>query len=279
MNAVPPEFQFSQGSLGDYVACPRRFELRYVLRVAWPAVEAEPIAEQERRMEAGQTFHRLVQQHQVGIPAKQLARFAASDADLERWWLNYQTYRPWEIATGKHFPEIGLAATLAGYRLVAKYDLVVTTPEDEAVIIDWKTAARRTERRRLEEAMQTRVYRYLLARAGTALNGGRGFAPEQVTMVYWFAQYPAAPERLPYAAAQFASDAAHLTRLIEEITARPLGDFPLTNDERACRYCCYRSLCDRGQRAGALNEQDELAEPGDWRNFELDFDQIGEIAF
>lgn len=276
---VPLEFQFSQGSLQDYVTCPRRFELRYLLRAAWPAVEAEPVAEQERRLAAGQTFHRLVQQHQVGIPAERLARFAAVDADLERWWQNYAAYRPWESVAGRHFPEVGLSAALAGHRLVAKYDLVVVSPEGEAVIFDWKTSEKRTERRRLEAALQTRVYRYVLVRAGAALNNGRAFAPERVTMVYWFAQYPASPERFAYDAAQYAADEAYLTRLIAEATARLPGDFPLAADERVCRYCLYRSLCDRGQRAGALEAWEDAPEADDGLDFELDFDQIGEIAF
>ena len=56
------DFQFSQASLQDYVECARRFQLRYVERVAWPAPQAQPIFEYEQRLERGQVFHRLVQQ-------------------------------------------------------------------------------------------------------------------------------------------------------------------------------------------------------------------------
>ncbi|MCP4541151.1 MAG: PD-(D/E)XK nuclease family protein, partial [Chloroflexi bacterium] len=64
---LPADFQFSQASLQDYVDCPRRFQLRYVLRVAWPAPEAEPVLENERYLQQGAAFHRLVHQHALGL--------------------------------------------------------------------------------------------------------------------------------------------------------------------------------------------------------------------
>ena len=45
MSNLPADFHFSQGSLQDYVDCPRRFQLRYMMKLAWPAVEAEPAVE------------------------------------------------------------------------------------------------------------------------------------------------------------------------------------------------------------------------------------------
>ena len=57
---LDPEFEFSQGSLQDYVDCQRRFQLRYVERQAWPAVEAEPFLEREEHSEQGRRFHRLI---------------------------------------------------------------------------------------------------------------------------------------------------------------------------------------------------------------------------
>ena len=44
-----------------------------------------------------------------------------------------------------------------------------------------------------------------------------------------------------------------------------------------CRFCTYRSLCERG-RAGPLDLLDIEDELED-EDFELDFDQIAEIEF
>ncbi|MCZ7553427.1 MAG: PD-(D/E)XK nuclease family protein [Anaerolineales bacterium] len=41
---LPEGFHFSQTNLQDYRECPRRFKLRYMLGLAWPAIESEPAA-------------------------------------------------------------------------------------------------------------------------------------------------------------------------------------------------------------------------------------------
>ena len=68
-SSLPDRFTFSQSSLQDYTDCPRRFQLRYIEQLKWPAVESEPVLDNERRQQEGQLFHRLVQQHRIGLPA------------------------------------------------------------------------------------------------------------------------------------------------------------------------------------------------------------------
>ena len=70
---LPPDFQFSQGSLQDYVDCPQRFRLRHLLRLAWPAPPAEPLSLYEQHAQDGEAFHRLVHQHILGLPAGRLS--------------------------------------------------------------------------------------------------------------------------------------------------------------------------------------------------------------
>ena len=83
-------FQFSQASLQDFVDCRRRFQLRYLQRLPWPAVESEPVLENERTMRQGAEFHHMIQQHLIGIPAERLsARLEGGDPqaeELRRWW-------------------------------------------------------------------------------------------------------------------------------------------------------------------------------------------------
>lgn len=279
---LPADFHFSQGSLQDYVDCQRRFQLRYLLQVAWPALEAEPALENERHMQQGARFHRLVHQHLLGVPAQHLTPTAEQDEDLARWWQSYLRHSP-VPATGTRYPEITLSAPLAGYRLTATYDLVVVATEGRSLIFDWKTSRRRSPRQWLAGRLQTRVYPYLLVRAGADLNGGQPIEPEQVEMVYWFAEFPTRPERFVYNREQFAEDNGYLTGLIEEIKTLSLSDepLPLTPIEERCRFCVYRSLCDRGITAGPLDEIMDLAEflSEEALDVELDFEQIAEIEY
>ncbi|MBI4772397.1 MAG: PD-(D/E)XK nuclease family protein [Chloroflexi bacterium] len=276
---LPENFQFSQSNLQDFTDCRRRFQLRHLQRLAWPALQAEPALENERLTRLGADFHRLIQQHLLGVPAERLVALC-HDHDLARWWANYLQSAPAAVEGARH-PEIGLSAPLAGRRLLARYDLIVVAASGRALIYDWKTGARRPKRATLAGRLQTRAYPYLLLRAGAHLNGGRPLQPEQVEMVYWFAEHPDQPERFPYSPERYAQDAEYLTGLVEQIRGLGPDDFPLTGDLDRCRFCVYRSLCDRGAAAGPLAELAAgAAEAGDELAIgALDFEQIAEIAF
>jgi hypothetical protein len=278
------DFHFSQGSLQDFVDCQRRFQLRYLDRIAWPAVEAEPALENERHLQQGAAFHLMVQQHLVGVPEERLTAMSLADPDLAGWWRNYLHHVPAAVE-GLRVPEAVLSAPLAALgqrRLVAVYDLVVITPEGRAVIFDWKTSRQRPPRSWLAQRLQTRVYPYLLALAGQDLTGGEPLAPERIQMVYWFAGFPDRPERFAYSAEQQQEDGALLQRLVEQIATLSLGTdiFPLTPFEERCQFCVYRSLCNRGLGAGTVHELGyaDLA-AGAATDFELDFEQVIEVEY
>ncbi len=88
----------------------------------------------------------------------------------------------------------------------------------------------------------------MLVRAGAELNGGRPFEPSDISMVYWFAEFPGDSAPLAYDAKQYARDWQTLETTVREIESA--ADFPLTDEAAKCRFCTYRSLCDRGQAAG-----------------------------
>jgi hypothetical protein len=282
--ALPDNFHFSQGSLQDYVDCPRRFELRYLLRLAWPALQAEPAIENERFTRQGQDFHRLLYQHLSGVPAERLSRQQAAP-ELAEWWAAYLAQRAnpgglggW-LEGARLYPEITLAAPLGGVRLLAKFDLVAATPGGRLLILDWKTSRHRPRRAWLANRLQSRVYPYLLAQAGAQLNAGRPVDPAAVEMIYWFAAFPAEPERFPYSPARHAEDGAWLADLIAQIQATPGGGFALTGQAERCAFCQYRSLCDRGVQAGSLAQAEPGGEPDAEADLSLDFSQLGEIEY
>jgi PD-(D/E)XK nuclease superfamily len=228
--SLPPDFQFSQGGLQDFVECRRRFQLRYLLRQSWPAVPSEPVLEMERYMQQGARFHRLLQQHRLGLPVERLAPLA-QEQDLSRWWENYLHFSQGgglQALAGeeaRYYPEITLVAPLGPFRLLAKLDLLAVTPQGHALILDWKTSRKRPRRLWLAERLQTRVYPYLLTQAGAFLNAGTPFQPEQVEMVYWFADFPDQPERFPYTASAFQADLDYLAEMVAS-TAGPGRLFP-----------------------------------------------------
>ena len=272
---LSPDFAFSQGSLGDYAECPRRFELRYIRRMRYPALEVRQALDYEARIRKGQRFHNLLQQHLLGVPADLLARSLADDEELRDWW---------EIALREGLAglprerraETALESSLAGQRLLAKYDLLALEPGGDAVIIDWKTGGRLPDRAVLENRMQTIVYRYVLARAGAQLYGGP-ISPERIRMDYVYVAAGGARLSFPYSAARMAADEARLKDMIGAINAA--AEFPLTEDERRCRFCNFRSYCDRGEAGDIYDFDYDAAEEDDDDALALDFEQIAEIEF
>ena len=265
----------SQSSLQDYVDCARRFQLRYLDRLSYPAIESEPALENEKHIQEGEYFHRLAQQYLIGIPAEQIAKLA-NTPNLQKWWENFLNAKD---LTGLKdmsglYTETSLSAPLGNFRLLAKYDLIAIE-KDKATIYDWKTYRKRPRDEWLSARMQTRVYRALLVHAGSHLNNGQPFAPEQIEMVYWFSDFPNEPARFAYTSAQYQRDWDLLLKLADEI--KSASSYPLTDDRTKCLYCPYRSYCERGVRAGDAEQAEAEKEAEEL--FNVNFEQIGEIEF
>lgn len=279
-------FAFSQSSLQDYEQCPRRFKLRYLEQLRWPAIESEPVAEAERLARLGADFHRLVHQHLIGLNEQLLTdSLSATEPDLRRWWSSYLSHRPPQLAEAVAlYPELKLSASLRGYLLLARFDVLVQLADGAFLIIDWKTTHRQPTRESLARRMQTRVYPWLLAQAGAALNNGAPIEPKNISMLYWYPEFPAEPERFSYSEILFQNNTSTLNELIFRIEhAVQADDFPLTDDLQRCRYCVYRSLCERGSVAGPLLETGGEPEPvaGDELDLslDLDWDQVAALQF
>ena len=255
--------------------CARRFKLRYLDRLSYPAVETEPALENEKHQQEGEYFHRLIQQYLIGIPAEHITRFA-NTPNLQRWWENFQNSKELMNLRGTSalYPEATLSAPLGKYRLLAKYDLIAIRDE-KVTIYDWKTYRKRPRNEWLSARMQTRVYRALLVQAGAHLNHGKPFEPEQIEMVYWFADFPDDPARLAYTSLQFTRDWDSLSKLSEELAST--SSYPLTEDRQKCLFCTYRSYCERGIQAGDIEQAESERESEEL--FDINFEQIGEIAF
>ena len=134
--------------------------------------------------------------------------------------------------------------------------------------------------------MQTRVYRALLVHAGAHLNNDVPFEPEQIEMVYWFSDFPNDPARFAYTSTQYKRDWDTLLKLSDEIKTAlrhslqsqdNASSYPLTDDRTKCMFCPYRSYCERGVRAGNVDQAEAEMEAEEL--FDVNFEQIGEIAF
>lgn len=268
--SLPEDFTFSQSMLQDFVDCPRRFELRYLLDARWPAQETAQALQYEAGQKKGQEFHHLAHQHALGIPAEVL-EVTIADEELKTWWSRYLAWQSANLPD-ERYPELTLTVPLADSLLMAKYDVVAKLADGTFLIVDWKTG-RPQKRMRLADRMQTIVYPLVLALGGDWLNAGEPIAPERIRLVYWFAENGETVE-FNLTAEKLRQDEARLTALLQSIASG--AEFPKTTNERHCRFCAYRSLCERGELPGNLDELDEEDAP---EGLSLDLDEIEEISF
>jgi hypothetical protein len=273
-------FDFTQSNLQDYLDCPYRFYLRYIRHTKWPALIVEDALAFEQRGQTGARFHRLIQQYLLGVPEERLTEQAAADADpnVYTWWEDFLQYVPPLLEGDRHVETI-LSTGLTDQRLLAKYDLVLAQPSGKLVIFDWKTSTKRPKTEWLRERIQTRLYQFLLVQSGSVFTGKDETRPEDIEMNYWFAAHPELPVSLPYSEKQYQNDLVFFKSLIREITELPDEAFIRTADLTRCRYCVYRSHCDRGTEAGDLAAFDDFDAEPELETDDLDFDQIEEIAF
>jgi CRISPR/Cas system-associated exonuclease Cas4 (RecB family) len=273
--AIPEILQLSQSALQDYDDCRRRYYYRYVLHQSWPADVAQPAREFEKLIKNGKDFHTIVHQYFSGIPRDLLEKRNALQGELEKWWDNFLMLH---IVPGSYglYPEKLLSTRIAETKLVAKYDLLSVNRDGELTIYDWKTTKRKPDLKELINRWQTRLYLFTAAMSGGILLDGDAIEPENCRLIYWFANFPSEPIEIKYSNENFEEDRIEIRGIIEDIQSRRGIDlFDLTVDEQHCKYCVYRSLCERGQFAGLHPdfEYDASIE------FSLDFDQIEEIEF
>jgi hypothetical protein len=273
---IPPDFRFSQASLRDYLACPRRFQLRYLDRLAWPAIEAEPYLQHEQHLKQGALFHRLVEQKFKGIPEEILTSLAIEN-NLAEWWNAFLVYQA-GLPDGRRLPEWTITVRLGQYALIAKYDLLIPSADGNCNIYDWKTTTLRTKTDILGNDIQTRLYLLMAVEAGDSLCGDAAFPPEKLSLYYWFAAFPREPERITYLNSKYQRDRSDILELVDQIATASPESFVLTADERQCRFCVYRSYCERGVNAGQVDDLE--ADEGSGSDPEaFDFNQAAEVLF
>lgn len=270
------QFQaFSQNKLQDYLDCQRRYELKHLLKQPWPAIQSEPVIENEEHMLLGQQFHLLVQQYFSGLE-ENLISSQINTIILQKWWQAFLKYSHGMRAI-PHRAELQLNTQLNGIRLVGILDLVLAQTDQKFTIIDWKTNKNKPSRSFLKNHIQTRLYPLILTIAGKYLNNNINISPDQIEMIYWYPEFPQRPEIFVYSKEKYQNDRDYINNLISEIQIKLPGTFQKTDQLRTCNFCNYRSLCNRGVSAGIIDGDGTI----DWQEeiVDIDISQIGEIAF
>ena len=267
----------SQQKLMTFLACQRRFYLRYRARLPWP--ERPLPAEQETAVSLGHQFHQLLERHFLGLPVDTTQ---LENGRLHQWWSQFQTHPP-PLPAGLRLPEVGLtvplpstnqpAADEPGPLLVGRFDLVVlgqTEAGEPAIhMYDWKTG-RPQSVADLRHSWQTRLYLALAAEGGGALfhrqnldMGSRALSPAAIRLTYWYVHAPDEPRTIGYSQAEHEQTWAELTAVSAQIEAGIVAEtavsvtptdlpatlWPKTDEWATCTFCAYQAYCGRHKPA------------------------------
>jgi hypothetical protein len=239
-------FHLSQGHLNLLQTCPRKFQHVYLDQLSVPV----PF-EQQERLNWGDRFHRLMQQRELGLPIHELSGI---DPPLSQSMAAlFQTAPELFEPNREQFRQSEHRRTLPlqNYLLTVIYDLLILQPQ-QAQIFDWKTYARPPHSRWLAQHWQTRLYLFVLAETSD-------YAPEQLSMTYWFIEADCdrtiQPEclKFTYSAALHQQTKRDLSQLLDRLTdwqqQYPEQDFPqVSESSHACETCNFAVRCQRNSR-------------------------------
>ncbi|MDD2522206.1 MAG: PD-(D/E)XK nuclease family protein [Anaerolineaceae bacterium] len=239
---ISPDFTFSQSNLQTFDYCRRRFYLRYVKKLIWPA---QLVSDQQyiQDREAGVRFHRLVHQHFLGFEASLLRKIADGDPDIRvATWFETFLASPMATLQGKLEPEALFTTKIAGHPLSAKVDLLQIDGENIS-IYDWKTSRHLPKLSTLQKQTQSKVYPLVISRA---LNLGQpGYETARLRMIYWEANFPGQTIEIPSYQNDWKKYQLEIAASIELILSLRREEFVATPDEKKCAWCEYRSYCQR----------------------------------
>ena len=230
---------FSRTKFADYLACRRRFQLRYLEQRAWPMAPLAGKAEEARDL--GQRFHLSLERHFMSM--KVTEEESGQNPQLQAWWRRFVDQGP-PIPAGRRFAEHSLTVPIGRSQLTGRFDLLVYGV-DGVTLFDWKTDARPRTAEVLSQDLQTRLYLALAVEGSSAL--GEPNNADQVRLTYWFVNDPTATVSIRYSQAQHEQNWDDLSDLAAEIESQLANEevWPLTDDLAHCARCAYPAYCGR----------------------------------
>lgn len=252
-------FFYSQHALNIFKMCPIRFKKRYIEGLYWKRAQSE-----DESIEKGKNFHILAERYFSDVPLKM--EFFEEYGELNEWMDALEEHIP-QRPQEEYYPEYQIKIDDDGMKLQAKYDLVYIDGEGTITIYDWKTQKRPINYRDIENSMQTRVYRYVMALGGDRLKG-EDVAPEDIVMKYWQPKFPSQSVELSYSRRRFEKDREFLRNLLYTIEEFDYESYDKAKSKKYCKKCEFNYFCntDKVEYSSIFLEED--IELDDWDDIE-----------
>jgi len=247
---------FSATTLQDFIDCKRKFKLKYIDHLSWPAPLSQLNTKYSEAITRGRKFHQLIQQHFIGIPDYELFN-SIQDHTVRQWLKNALSFEISSEKQTKKMVEYHVSYINKGVLLTGVIDLLLISPDSGMKIIDWKTGLSKPNLDRYKSRIQTRLYPYLLLQSPAfSANRFEGLKTQEITFNYWFTNFPEHSLSFTYDRQNFNQDDAYFDDLITTITLTPVEEMLMTHNIDLCRSCPFQLYCGRNIQADYFDIQE-----------------------
>jgi len=225
-------FLYTQSSLSVFEACPYKFKLRYFQGLYWSEDEAT-----RESFARGNEFHLLAERYYRRISQEKSEGTEESLVeDLSRLKETYPLKDGW-----KYFPEFDIRYNKEGVRLLGRYDLILVKPQNKIQIIDFKTNKKKLDEKIMEEALQTRIYLFLLwENYNLILENARKI--RSLEMIYYQTEYPKEQIIIKYDEKKHDENRKKIKKIMKEIESFSFAKVEKTRVNH-CNVCEFRKIC------------------------------------
>lgn len=248
----------SRYQLAAFLACRRRFQLRYLQQMPWPVLPQ--INGRQKAQQRGNQFHFMLQRYFLELPFAEAQ--LEGDDKLAVWWRTFQRQAP-QLPAGTVLTEYALTVPIRQQFLTGRFDLLVVNGA-QVHIFDWKTEARPRTAAVLQDDLQTLLYFAMVTEGWHAFSPlATPIDPDQVRLTYWFVADPTASVTLSYSRQAHQTNWGWLMEVVGQLEnwlAKPETVWALTDNWSECERCAYQIFCKR--RTVAQLEVEEEAEEG-----------------
>jgi hypothetical protein len=270
----------SQSSLQDYVDCARRFQLALSRALVLSCGRVRACAGERKPFAGGRILPPAGTAVSGSASQREHISKLANTPNLQRWWNHWQDFRSLQdFGSLTKTSEVSIPRS---HPVRAAGELSIARQIRPA-----RHRGRQSRHLRLEDLPQASAGRVAIRKNADArlpgIAGPCGSAPQRRSSVstrtgrdgLLVLGFPGRPCPLPVHVRAIQTGLGYAGQTCRRI--HNASSYPLTDDRAKCSYCPYRSYCDRGVRAGDVDQAEAETEAQEL--FDVNFEQIGEIAF
>jgi len=236
----------------DYSKCPKQFWYKHVLN-------ALPSNQKATTMYKGKMFHKIVEDSANPEMPDKTDDLKSLLVDLESSWNTSEylqssiqkenqdkqslvsaltSYQKWTSENKNEITatELRFSTHIGGLQVNGVIDRVEKTPEDDYVIIDYKTGGKNKKIKKVEDSLQLNMYCIALKE-----NKNYGKLPKLAS--FFYVEKPEGEQHFDYEVSQSKVD--EVKRVLETYAESiKRKEFDATPEQWTCKYCDYNDICE-----------------------------------